>query len=225
MVDERDSSKFLRFVNPFRPSRTLHGMGDIESEEEELWSRSLRGEAEAFRALYIRHRDRVFRHAYRLSGDRHDAEDVMATAFLELWRLRARVRVVEGSVLPWLLVTTTNAARNSARAALRYRRLLNSLPRTEETSDPTRDDLFLRYQDRLDKDLAAALGALNAEDLHLVSLVVFEDYTVAAAAAVLNLTPAAAKSRMHRARQRMKNALTSTRLAPASAPVLEGELS
>ncbi|WP_277526503.1 sigma factor [Arthrobacter sp. ES3-54] len=51
----------------------------------------------------------------RLSRDRHDAEDIMATAFLELWRRRDTVRVVEGPVLPWLLVTTANAARNSGR--------------------------------------------------------------------------------------------------------------
>lgn len=201
-------------------------MGNVESEDEELWSRSTRGEGEAFRVLYTRHRDRIFRHAYRLSGDRQDAEDIMATAFLELWRRRTKVRIVEGSILPWLLVTTTNTARNSARAALRYRRLLDSLPRREETSDPTGDDLLLGYQEALDKDLARALGALNAEDLHLVSLVVFEDYTISAAAAVLKLTPGSAKTRLHRARQRMKSALTGTHPVPTQrSTVLEGERS
>jgi RNA polymerase sigma-70 factor (ECF subfamily) len=42
--------------------------------------------------LFDRHRDRVFRHAYRLAGQRHDAEDIMSTAFLELWRGRLKVR-------------------------------------------------------------------------------------------------------------------------------------
>lgn len=200
-------------------------MGNVESDEAGLWSRSLKGDGEAFRVLYARHRDRVFRHAYRLSGDRHDAEDIMATTFLELWRCRARVRIVEGSVLPWLLVTTTNTARNSGRAALRYRRLLDSLPRTDET-DRTGQDPYRTAQDGLDQDLARALGTLNAEDVHLVSLVVFDEYTIAAAAAVLNLSPGAAKTRMHRARQRMKNALQGTQPAPIStAPVLEGERS
>lgn len=200
-------------------------MGNVESDDAGLWSRSIKGDGEAFRVLYIRHRDRIFRHAYRLSGDRQDAEDIMATAFLELWRRRTRVRVVEGSILPWLLVTTTNTARNSGRAALRYRRLLDSLPRREETSDPMSDDLFLSYQDALDQDLARALGALNAEDLHLVSLVVFEDFTIAAAAAALNLTPGSAKTRMHRARQRMKTALTGPHPVPTPTTVLEGERS
>jgi RNA polymerase sigma factor (sigma-70 family) len=200
-------------------------MGNVESDDAGLWGRSLKGEGEAFRVLYARHRDRIFRHAYRLSGDRHDAEDIMATAFLELWRCRAKVRIVEGSVLPWLLVTTTNAARNSGRAALRYRRLLESLPRVDE-ADRTDRDFFRTAQDVLDQDLARALGTLNAEDVHLVSLVVFEEYTIAAAAAVLKLTPGAAKTRMHRARQRMKNALQGTQPAPiAATPVLEGERS
>ena len=204
-------------VKPFCRSRTIQGMGNVQSGDERLWSRSLAGEGEAFGVLYDRHRDRVFRHAYRLCGDSHDAEDIMATAFLALWRRRANVRIVEGSVLPWLLVTTTNAARNSGRAARRYRMLLSSLPRADVSN--AAGDLYLQAE--MDRDAARALGTLNDLDLHLVSLVVFEEHTIAAAASVLNLTPAAAKSRMHRARQRMKTALTGT---PRPAPALEGDL-
>ncbi|WP_396133584.1 RNA polymerase sigma factor [Arthrobacter sp. 1088] len=49
-------------------------------------------------------------------GGRHDAEDATAAAFLELWRRREGVRLVDGSILPWLLVTTTNTARNLQRS-------------------------------------------------------------------------------------------------------------
>lgn len=194
-------------------------MGNVEADDGGLWARSREGEGEAFGLLFDRHRDRVFRHAYRLSGQRHDAEDIMSTAFLELWRRRLKVRLVEGSVLPWLLVTTTNVARNSKRAALRYRKLLDSLPRGDGISNAN-DDFFLQAE--MDKDAAKALTTLSTPDLQLVSLVVFEEYTIAAAAAVLNLTPAAAKSRMHRARQRMKTAINAG-LQPL--PVLEGDRS
>ncbi|WP_461163943.1 RNA polymerase sigma factor [Arthrobacter sp. R4-81] len=196
-------------------------MGSSESGEEALWLRSLNGDGEAFGRVFDRHRGRVFRHAYRLCGERHDAEDVMSAAFLELWRRRDSVRLVEGSVLPWLLVTTTNLARNSRRSVFRYRRLLNSLPRTEDISHVTGESVFL---DTMESDVANALRTLNALDMQLVSLVVFEDYTLAAAAAVLNLTPGAAKTRMHRARQRMKKAIMREgKTVPA--PELEGELS
>ena len=200
-------------------------MGSIETGDEGLWHQSLLGQGDAFGTLYDRHRDRVFRHAYRLCGNHHDAEDIMAASFLELWRRRKHVRVVEGSILPWLLVTTTNVARNRARAAARYQRLLNSLPRNQETGDPAADP-SRRYQNQLDQDLAQALATLTPEDLHLVSLIVFEEHTITAAAAVLGLTPAAAKSRIHRARQRLRAALdrdASQHPPTAPTPVLEGE--
>jgi DNA-directed RNA polymerase specialized sigma24 family protein len=63
---------------------------------EALWRRSLEGDGEAFGALFDRHRDRVFGHACRLADTRQDAEDVVASAFLELWRRRAEVRLVDG---------------------------------------------------------------------------------------------------------------------------------
>ena len=215
-----------RHVKPSAVFRTIQGMGDLETGDEGLWSRSLRGDGEAFGALYDRHRDRVFRHAYRLAGNHHDAEDILASAFLELWRRRNAVRVVEGSVLPWLLITTTNVARNNGRAARRYRRFLESLPRAEGSTDTWGEDFFGAAQGMLDQDVASALRTLKAEDLHLVSLVVFEDYTLAAAGAVLGLSPAAAKSRFHRARQRLKAALADARPGVlAAAPALEGEVS
>lgn len=64
--------------------------------EEGLWHRSVQGQGDAFGVLYDLHRDRVFRHAYRLCGNHHDAEDVMAASFLELWRRRKQVRIGTG---------------------------------------------------------------------------------------------------------------------------------
>lgn len=181
-------------------------MGIIQIDDEDLWARSLKGQGDAFGLLFDRHRDRIFRHAYRLRPDRHDAEDVMATAFLELWRRKEKVRVVDGSILPWLLVTTTNVARNSRRAAFRYRKLLDSLPRADEARDPLDEVLSRHPLDAVDHELAAALRALGTMDQQLISLVVFEGYSVTAAATILGLTTSAAKTRMHRARERLKAA-------------------
>lgn len=182
-------------------------MGNIQLDDRGLWSRSIKGEGDAFGLLFDRHRGRVFRHAYRLCPDRHDAEDVMATAFLELWRRREKVRLVDGSILPWLLATTTNVARNTRRAAFRYRKLLNALPRTDDARDSLNEVLSRNPLGALDEDLAAALRGLRSKDQQLVSLVVLEGYTISAAATVLGLTPSAAKTRMYRARERLKAAL------------------
>ncbi|MCU1516647.1 MAG: polymerase sigma factor, sigma-70 family [Pseudarthrobacter sp.] len=195
-------------------------MGDIETADDRLWSRSLQGEGDAFGLLFDRHRDRVYRHAYRLSGDRTDAEDIMSTAFLELWRRREKVRLVERSVLPWLLVTTTNVARNSRRAARRYQGLLKSLPRSEDARHAT--GAVSNISDTVDRNVALALGTLNATDLRLVSLVVFEEYSFADAAAALGMRAGTAKTRMHRARNRMKAAINRA-AGPVPAAAFEGE--
>lgn len=54
----------------------------------------------------------MFRHSLRLVASPADAGDVVPIVFLEAWRKRATVRFVDDSLLPWLLVTATNAAGN-----------------------------------------------------------------------------------------------------------------
>ncbi|WP_159801379.1 RNA polymerase sigma factor [Arthrobacter zhaoguopingii] len=179
----------------------------MNSDDGALWSRSLAGDGEAFGVLFDRHRDRVYRHAYRLAQNRPDAEDVSAAAFLELWRQRIRVRLVECSVLPWLLVTTTNCALNVRRSRRRYEALLKSLPHAPPAADP--GDIFLsdNPSQGVDGPLASALRALKPVDLQLITLVVLEGYDLASAAGILGLGPEAAKTRLHRARHRLREHL------------------
>jgi RNA polymerase sigma factor (sigma-70 family) len=182
-------------------------MKDFVTSDAQLWSRSLSGDGEAFGVLFDLHHDRVFRHAYRLVEDRCDAEDVTATAFLELWRRRADVRLVNDSVLPWLLVTTTNSARNVRRSVARYRRLLARLPRTPDTSDAETAYFAAHPSEQIDRRLTATLRSLPAADLRLVSLVALEGFTIAEAASILGLSSPAAKTRLYRARVRLRTNL------------------
>lgn len=177
-----------------------------EQDEAALWQRARGGDGAAFGVLFDRHHARVHRHALRLTASVHDAEDVTAAAFLELWRRRADVRVVSGSVLAWLLVTTANVARNSRRSRRRYEAFLSALPRPATEPDAG-EQAFRADLDGGDRDVAAALRSLPAADLRLLTLVVFDDLPLADAARALGLTPAAAKSRLHRARGRLRAAL------------------
>src|SRR6478735_11743522 len=115
----------------FAGCRTILGMGSVDEPEQVLWEAARGGDATAFGVIFDLHRDRAFRHAYRLLQDIDDAEDAAAIGFLELWRRRDDVRVVDGSVLPWLLVTVTNTTRNLRRGRRRYRQLLMALPHGE----------------------------------------------------------------------------------------------
>jgi RNA polymerase sigma factor (sigma-70 family) len=174
--------------------------------DEALWARSRQGDADAFGELFDRHHPRVYRHALRLLNDRADAEDVTAATFLELWRHRHRVRIVNGSILPWLLVTTTNLARNTERSIRRYRQLLQRLPRQDDVPDAA--DVALGDVLDNDEQLGAALRSLRHLDRQLIVLVVLEGFPIAEAATVLGLSPTAAKTRLHRARTRLRQDLT-----------------
>jgi RNA polymerase sigma factor (sigma-70 family) len=182
-------------------------MKDFITREAQLWSRSLTGDGAAFGELFDLYHDRVFRHAYRLVEDRRDAEDVTATAFLELWRRRADVRLVNDSVLPWLLVTTTNSTRNLRRSVARYRRLLATLPRTPDTSDAETAYFLAHPSEQIDRRLTDALRSLPAADLRLVSLVALEGFTIAETASILGLSSSAAKTRLYRARVKLRTIL------------------
>jgi RNA polymerase sigma factor (sigma-70 family) len=178
------------------------GVPSVVESDEALWRRTLDGDGEAFGLLFDRHRGRVFGHACRLAGTRHDAEDVLASAFLELWRRRAEVRLVDQSVLPWLLVTATNFGRNTARATRRYRQFLERLPRAQE-----QPDVAETYGLGVDPRIREALGTLKGTDAHLVVLVALEGYPVTAAAEQLGLSVPATRARLHRVRTKLRGQL------------------
>jgi RNA polymerase sigma-70 factor (ECF subfamily) len=187
-------------------------MRDAEAGDAALLGRAVAGDGEAFGLLFDRHRERVFRHACRLVESRQDAEDVVAASFLELWRRRSDARLVNDSVLPWLLATATNVSRNLSRATRRYRDLLARLPREPLVADPatliTETSLL-----GVDGTLRDALQQLNERDLAIFALVTLEGFTVAEAATVVGLRLPAAKSRLQRVRARMR-----AQLDPAHAP-------
>lgn len=171
--------------------------------EQRLWEEAQDGDGESFALIFDLHRDRVYRHVLRLVDRTADAEDAVAVAFLELWRRRDVVRVVSGSVLPWLLVTATHATRNLTRSSRRYRALLDRLPRPADSRDVAEEYLDASLAG-LDPGLASQLRALPWTDQQLITLVALEGYPMAAAAEVLGISLAAVKSRMHRLRQRLQ---------------------
>lgn len=187
--------------------RTLLVVTGVAGDDAALWSESLDGDGGAFGALFDLHRERVYRHALRLTANRQDAEDVTAAAFLELWRRRRDVRLVGESVLPWLLVTATNVGLNVTRGTRRYRRLLARLPRETAVSDPA-TDVVEQGMLGMDPQLRRSLLRLSEKDRWLVALVDIEGYPVADAASFVGMTVAAAKSRLHRARARLRNSMT-----------------
>lgn len=179
-------------------------------DDEELWRAAVGGNGRAFGLLFTRHRDRVFRHLLRFVESSGDAEDLTATVFLELWRARDRVRIVDASLVPWLIGLATNVARNSRRATRRYRRLLSRLPAPEVVADHA-EAVADRSGSRAGAaGLASAMRALPLVDQQLLSLTALEGYSTSQAADAVGLSPGAARTRLSRARQRLARSIEPT---------------
>ena len=172
----------------------------VNSEDPDDWAAALNGDGEAFGRVFDAHHAQVRRHSARLVGRAADADDVMAITFLEAWRKRAQVRVVDGSVLPWLLVTATNVASNINRGARRYRALLDRLPLSEWAADP--------LSENDDAEAVAALARLSRADRRVVVLCVLEGFSEREAAEALGVPQGTVKSRLSRAKQRLRKQIS-----------------
>ncbi len=71
-----------------------------QRDDASLWLAATTGTAEAFAVLFDRYRPAVYGKALARTGNPADAEDIVATVFLEAWRRRASVRIVDGSLRP-----------------------------------------------------------------------------------------------------------------------------
>lgn len=187
----------------------VSGRGVVREDDSDaaLWREVVSGKERAFAVIFERYRPRIFRAAYRRTLDVSQAEESVAIVFLNAWLHRERGRIVNGSLLPWLLAVTTRVTSNLTRSQRRYTRMMLQLPPPEAQADP-----FAGVDERLDgrerrKAVAAAIASLAPCDQAVVKLRLLEELTVAEAAAVLGLPPGTVKSRLHRARSQLRTKL------------------
>lgn len=164
-----------------------------------LWARVRAGDETALGVLFDRHEARLFRHARRLLTTREDAKDAVTIAFFELWRKQGSVRLVDGSPLPWLLTTVSHSARNLERSGRRYRSLLARTHVERHHTAPAASD---------ESGVLAALKRLPAKEQSVLVLTVLEGYPERAAAETLGIPIGTVKSRLSRAKAKLRDEMT-----------------
>ena len=148
---------------------------------------------------------RVYRLAYRLTGNRHDAEDLTQEVFVRVFRSLASY--TPGTFEGWLHRITTNLFLDQARRKSKIR--FDALAEDAETRIPSRgvspdvavmDGLF-------DDDVEAALAALTPDFRAAVVLCDIEGLSYEEIADVLGLKLGTVRSRIHRGRSMLRKAL------------------
>ncbi|MFF3959774.1 RNA polymerase sigma factor [Streptomyces sp. NPDC001890] len=169
------------------------------------------GDPDALAELYDEHAQVLYRYALRVTGNWADAEDVVSVTLLEAWRGRAKLRPEGDSLRPWLLGIATNVMRRNSRT----RRLRDiALARIPEpgTLPDFADDVVARITDtdRLRAE-HAALARLRRRDREVFTLVVWEGLDYTSAAKALGVPVGTIRSRLSRARARLRELLTPQR--------------
>lgn len=90
----------------------------IEPDLDGLLARCALGDRAAFRRLYAATGSKLYGVAYRILGDRGDAEEAAQEAYVKIWRNAGRYRPDRGGAGPWLV----SIARNQAIDILRARK-------------------------------------------------------------------------------------------------------
>ena len=118
--------------------------------DEDLMQLVRRGDAQAFAVVYDRHATAAFSLAYRMTGTRNTAEDVVQEAFLSLWRSGARYDRTRGSVRTWVLGIVHNRAIDALRRSMVHDRRRASDEGIEERFEARtqRDRLHARHAHR-----------------------------------------------------------------------------
>jgi RNA polymerase sigma-70 factor (ECF subfamily) len=164
------------------------------------------GDHAAFAALYARYGDRLYRHAYRLLGDREAAEDAVQAAFLNVWRRAASFDTTRGAASAWLFAATRNAVVDTLRRNAVHTRgavPLDRLARLAATDDtPT----LAEHRERRVL-VRRGLATLPIAQREALELAYDADLTCEAIAARLALPLGTVKGRIRLARAKLRVAL------------------
>jgi RNA polymerase sigma-70 factor, ECF subfamily len=172
--------------------------------------RARTGDPEGFRALVERHSRAVFRLAYRMTGNEHDAEDVVQETFLRAYR-RLDQFESRSQFSSWLYRIAANCSFDVLRGRARGEEHLQAqgddddpaaeLPATEPAPDR------LVFSDQVRRQLLCALQRMSPLERAAFVLRHFEERSIREIGETLGLDVSAAKHSIFRAVRKLRRAL------------------
>ena len=196
----------------------LEGLGAISGDrnryqdENDLVSLSQSGSVCAFNRIVARYQAQVVNLAARMLGNRTQAEDVAQEAFISAYRSIGRFR--GGSLRAWLMRIAANGSRDELRR--RQRRRDSSLEQSLEnptfqpvSGSESPDDAAIRGE--LDAEIQRAILSLPIDQRTVLVMVDVQGLSYAEAAEAVNASVGTVKSRLSRARSKVRDILMQRR--------------
>ena len=181
--------------------------------DEDLVRRAQGGDTRAFDELVRRYRDKVYRLSFKILRHEEDAAEALQDAFLSAYRGIKSFKV-ESTFSTWLYRIATNAS------LMKYRKRREGHVSLEQSQNSDENAEMLQIPDWSTQPLKELLDSETREvmdegiqrlpeELRTVFILRdIEDLSNAEVAQILDLTVAAVKSRLHRARIALRDRLT-----------------
>jgi RNA polymerase sigma-70 factor (ECF subfamily) len=169
-------------------------------------------ETRRFRELFETEARGVLGYALRRVESREDAADVVAETFSVAWR-RIEDVPAQPEARPWLYGVARRVLANQRRGTLRRQRLADRL---REQLQVTAPPATAPGDDRMEA-VGEALARLSGQDREVLLLANWEGLTPAQIGAVIGVPGATARTRLHRARARLRAELEGSEHVVSSA--------
>ncbi len=188
---------------------------DAEVPDERLLAQSRDGDLAAFNVLVERYEKAVYNLCYRLLGRREPAEDAAQEAFLSAYKgVRA---YAGGNVRSWLLRIAANECKDELRRRVRKDRadsldvMFDSEDHHVEVADPKEavESFVLRQEEA--ETIQQLLLTLTFEQREAIILVDLYDYHYDEVATMTGASVGTVKSRIHRGREKLRQAIEADR--------------
>jgi len=186
-----------------RPSE--HDLGRLA--DEELLARIEVGDADAFELLYDRHARVAFSLAFRLLGDRDEAEDLVQDAFLAVWRRSSSYAAARGSVRTWLLGIVHHRGVDRLRRQAATARRREALEWQALAAAPPPDAAEAAESRVMAGDVRQGLDDLPPEQGQVISLAYYGGFTHHEISEILELPLGTVKGRMRLGLERLRRSL------------------
>jgi RNA polymerase sigma-70 factor, ECF subfamily len=182
-------------------------------DEAALIQSARQGDLDSFNRLVLAYQDVIYSQAYRLLNDAYAADDATQVAFISAYRNIKSYR--GGSFRAWLLRIVTNASYDELRR--RKRRPTTPLEPMDETGDEIESPRWIADPGELPEDtleraelgnaIQDCMGDLSPEFRAVVVLVDVQGLDYAEVADIIGKPVGTVKSRLARARTRLRNCL------------------
>jgi RNA polymerase sigma-70 factor (ECF subfamily) len=185
-------------------------MERMETSDAEEAARARGGDKEAFRVLVERHSRLVFRVAYRLTGNEHDAEDVVQETFLRAYN-RLELFEERSHFGSWIYRIAANCAYDLLRQRVRHDKRFETSDDTEAGQDafpsenPAQDRMVFGTEIR--SRVEGVLRKMSPAERSAFVLRHFEGFSIEEIGSALDLDTSATKHSIFRAVRKLRRAL------------------